>query len=138
MSLLYKSIPTWSRLCRLWRHPLRTGVVLLLCTVLLGAGCVTTAPINVARFGPYPEDRESVIAQTINDPARKPANVTRTVTSVTEPVMKTRDGVDGWQVWAKIREHQTNAAGGVEVREREHYFLLQGDKVVLTDYPAWQ
>lgn len=104
----------------------------MLCLILFATGCVTTPPPNTTDYGRYPADYEDLVEQAA---CTLPGSSTRTVTSVTDPVRQIRDDIPGWAVWARIRESIPNLAGGLDITERDWFFLLRNGKVVLSEYP---
>jgi hypothetical protein len=103
----------------------------ILFLALLMVGCATLRAPDTTDYGRFPADYEQLIEESI---AGMAANDTRTVTSVTEPVRAVRDDIAGWGVWARIRESRPNAAGGIDISERDCYFLIRDGRIVLSDH----
>jgi hypothetical protein len=107
------------------------AVCLGLCLWL--SGCVTLPPPDMNVYGPYPHNYEAIVEQSVASwPAPAP-DTTRSVPSVTEPTRQTRGEICGWGVWAKVRLTRPNRQGGVDIQERDHFFLLRDGKVLLSD-----
>jgi hypothetical protein len=97
-------------------------------------GCATVASHDVNNYGPYPEEYERIVELEIQAAPAPPPQTLRTVTSVTEPVRQSRGKIAGWGVWGKIRCARPNAAGGIDISERDYFFLLRDGHVVVSDY----
>lgn len=97
----------------------------------LVSGCATLRPPDTADYGRFPARYEQLVEDWVH--ANSP-NGTLTVTSVTEPVRAVREDIAGWGVWARIRETRPNSSGGVDISERDCYFLLRDDRIVLSDH----
>ncbi|MFO1499483.1 MAG: hypothetical protein U1G07_13990 [Verrucomicrobiota bacterium] len=114
---------------------LRCATFALLLLSLGWAGCATVRPPDTIACGPYPEDCDAVIERFLNGAPSSPRATVRTVSSVSEPKPERQRAVAGWGVWASVRESRPNAAGGMDVQEKEYHFLLRGDQVIASEYP---
>lgn len=103
----------------------------ILFAAFLMAGCATLRAPDTTDYGRFPANYEQLIEESV---AGMEANGTLTVTSVTEPARAVRDDIAGWGVWARIRESRPNAAGGIDISERDRYFLIRDGRIVLSGH----
>ncbi len=97
----------------------------------LVSGCATLRSPDATDYGRFPAHYERLVEEWVR---ANSTNGTLTVTSVTEPFRGVRDDIAGWGVWAKIRESRPNSSGGVDIHERDCYFLIRDDRIVLSDH----